>query len=55
MQPTNRLYVVRVFNDKVLPDRFYDEYFFNAYEANRFYEHMKELGFEAVKRVEETK
>lgn len=53
MEPTNKLYVVRVFNDKRLPDRFYDEYFFNEYEANRFYDHMKELGFEAVKREEE--
>lgn len=53
MQPTNTLYVVRVFNDKRLPDRFYDEYFFGASAANRFYEYMKELGFEVVKRVEE--
>lgn len=49
MQPTNRLYVVRVFNDKTLPDRFYDKYFFNAYEADRFYSHMQDLGFEVVK------
>lgn len=53
MQPTNRLYVVRVFNDKRLPDRFYDEYFFNAYEANMFYKRITEQGFEAVKREEE--
>lgn len=53
MQPTIRLYVVRVFNDKQLPDRFYDEYFFNEYEANRFYRWIKEQGFEAVKRLEE--
>lgn len=53
MQPTKKLYVVRVFNDKRLPDRFYDEYFFNEYAANMFYEHMKELGFEAVKWEEE--
>lgn len=53
MEPTNKLYVVRVFNDKRLPDRFYDEYFFNEYVANRFYEYMKELGFDVVKREEE--
>lgn len=53
MQPTNKLYVVRVFNDKRLPDRFYDEYFFNEYEANRFYRWIKEQGFEAVKPKEE--
>ena len=53
MKPENKLYVVRIFNDKRLPDRFYDEYFFNEYEATLFYEHMTELGFEAVKREEE--
>lgn len=53
MQPTNKLYVVRVFNDKRLPDRFYDEYFFNVYEATLFYNHMEELGFEAVKPKED--
>lgn len=53
MQPTNKLYVVRVFNDKRLPDRFYDEYFFNEYAADRFYKWMIELGFEAVKPKEE--
>lgn len=50
---TNKLYVVRVFNDKSLPDRFYDEYFFNEYAANRFYSRITEQGFEAVKLEEE--
>lgn len=53
MQPTNRLYIVRVFNDKRLPDRFYDEYFFNEYEANSFHDYMKELGFDVLKLMEE--
>lgn len=53
MQPTNKLYVVRVINDRVFKDRFYDEYFFNAYEANRFYDNMKELGFDVAKREED--
>lgn len=53
MKLTTKLYVVRVFNDKRLPDRFYDEYFFNDYQANRFYRWIKEQGFEAVKREEE--
>lgn len=53
MQQTHTLYVVRVFNDKVLPDRFYDEYFFTEYEANRFYKWITEQGFEAVKPKED--
>lgn len=53
MQPTNKLYVVRVFHDKRFPDRFYDEYFFTEYAQNSFYELMTEFGFEAVKREEE--
>lgn len=53
MQPTNKLYIVRVFNDKQFPDRFYDEYFFNEYEANRFYRWITEQGFEAVKPKED--
>lgn len=53
MQRINKLYVVRVFNDIYLPDRFYDEYFFNEYEADIFYKRMTYLGFEAVKREEE--
>ena len=53
MQQINKLYVIRVFNDIYLPDRFYDEYFFNEYAADRFYKRMTELGFEAVKLEEE--
>lgn len=53
MQPTDKLYVVRVFNDKTLPDRFYDEYFFTEYAQNSFYELMTEFGFEAFKWEEE--
>ena len=53
MQPTNTRYVVRVFNDKRSPDRFYDEYFFTEREQHDFYVWMKEQGFEAVKREEE--
>lgn len=53
MQPTNKLYVVRVFNDMYLLERFYDEYFFTEYAANSFYEWMTEHGFDAVKWEEE--
>ena len=50
-----KLYVVRVFNDKRLPDRFYDEYFFNKERCEWFYSRITEQGFEAVKREEDIK
>ena len=55
LNETNKLYVVRVFNNKGLPDRFYDQYFFNEYEQNMFYKKITGYGFEAVKREEEVK
>ena len=54
MQQKNKIYVVRVFNEKRLPDRFYDEYFLGNKEAQEwFYSWITEQGFEAVKREEE--
>ena len=55
MQQINKLYVITVFNDIYSPDRFYNQYFFNEYEADRFYKRMTDLRFEAVKREEEVK
>ena len=52
LNETNKLYVVRVFNNKGLPDRFYDQYFFTEYEQNMFYKKITAYGFEAVKREE---
>lgn len=49
MKQTNKLYVVRVFNDKVLSDRFYDNYFFTEYEQDMFYTRVTAHGFKAVK------
>ena len=49
----NKLYVVRVFNDKSSPDRHYEEYFFNKEGQEWFYSRITEQGFEAVKREED--
>lgn len=54
-EPMKTLYLVRVFNDKCLPDRFYDEYFFTECEQDEFYKKITAYGFEAVKRKEEIK
>lgn len=53
LNETSKLYVVRVFNNKGVPDRFYDQHFFNEYEQNMFYKKITGYGFEAVKREED--